>query len=60
MREAGASGLSHVGFWAQLRGNSMAEKYRAVMLTQKGGPEVLKLVELPAENPDPGQLRVRI
>ena len=38
----------------------MTEKYRAVMLTKKGGPEVLKLVELPLEPPGPGQLRVRI
>jgi NADPH:quinone reductase-like Zn-dependent oxidoreductase len=38
----------------------MAEKYRAVMLTKKGGPEVLKVVDLPVEIPGPGQLRVRI
>jgi len=38
----------------------MAEKYRAVMLTRKGGPEALKVVELPVETPGPGQLRVRI
>ncbi len=36
----------------------MAEMYRAVMLTKKGGPEVLQVVELPIENPGPGQLRV--
>jgi NADPH:quinone reductase len=34
--------------------------YRAVMLTQKGGPEVLKVVELPVEDPGPGQLRIRV
>jgi len=30
------------------------------MLTKKGGPEVLKVVELPIEDPGPGQLRVRV
>ena len=34
--------------------------YRAVMLTRKGGPDVLKVVELPLEDPAPGQLRVRV
>jgi NADPH:quinone reductase-like Zn-dependent oxidoreductase len=34
--------------------------YRAVMLTKKGGPEVLEIVELPVEPPGPGQLRVRV
>lgn len=34
--------------------------YRAVMLTKKGGPEVLQVVELPIEQPGPGQLRVRV
>ena len=34
--------------------------YRAVMLTRKGGPDVLKVVELPLEEPGPGQLRVRV
>jgi NADPH:quinone reductase-like Zn-dependent oxidoreductase len=34
--------------------------YRAVMLTKKGGPEVLQVVDLPLENPGPGQLRVRV
>jgi NADPH:quinone reductase len=38
----------------------MAETYRAVMLTKKGGPEVLHVVELPMERPGPGQLRVRV
>src|SRR5580700_1682664 len=37
-----------------------ATTYRAVMLTKKGGPEVLQVVELPIEPPDPGQLRVRV
>jgi len=31
-----------------------------VMLTKKGGPEVLQIVELPIEPPGPGQLRVRV
>jgi NADPH:quinone reductase len=35
-------------------------KYRAVMLTRKGGPDVLQIVELPVEAPGPGQLRVRV
>jgi NADPH:quinone reductase len=30
------------------------------MLTRKGGPEVLQVVELPVEAPGPGQLRVRV
>jgi NADPH:quinone reductase-like Zn-dependent oxidoreductase len=30
------------------------------MLTKKGGPEVLKVVELPIEHPGPGQLRARV
>ena len=30
------------------------------MLTKKGGPEVLQVVELPVEPPGPGQLRVRV
>jgi NADPH:quinone reductase-like Zn-dependent oxidoreductase len=30
------------------------------MLTKKGGPEVLQVVELPVEAPGPGQLRVRV
>jgi NADPH:quinone reductase-like Zn-dependent oxidoreductase len=38
----------------------MDETYRAVMLTRKGGPEVLQVVELPVEPPGPGQLRVRV
>src|SRR5271154_1685272 len=38
----------------------MATTYRAVMLTKKGGPEVLQVVELPVEPPGPGQLRVRV
>jgi len=38
----------------------MAETYRAVMLTKKGGPEVLQVVELPIQEPGPGQLRVRV
>jgi NADPH:quinone reductase len=38
----------------------VAGTYRAMMLTRKGGPEVLKVVELPVEAPGPGQLRVRV
>jgi NADPH2:quinone reductase len=38
----------------------MAATYRAVMATKKGGPEVLRIVELPVEPPGPGQLRVRV
>lgn len=38
----------------------MSRTYRAVMLTKKGGPEVLEIVELPVEAPGPGQLRVRV
>jgi NADPH2:quinone reductase len=38
----------------------MPAKYRAVMLTKKGGPEVLSIVELPVLPPGPGQLRVRV
>jgi NADPH:quinone reductase-like Zn-dependent oxidoreductase len=30
------------------------------MVTRKGGPEVLQIVELPVELPGPGQLRVRV
>lgn len=38
----------------------MATTYRAVMLTKKGGPEALQIVDLPIEPPGPGQLRVRV
>jgi NADPH2:quinone reductase len=41
----------------------MPATYRAVMLTRKGGPkqlDVLEVVELPVEEPGPGQLRVRV
>ena len=38
----------------------MPGTYRAVMLTRKGGPEVLQLVDLPVAPPGPGQLRVRV
>ncbi|MGA2711874.1 MAG: zinc-binding dehydrogenase [Bryobacteraceae bacterium] len=38
----------------------MAATYRAVMLTKKGGPEMLQVVELPVEDPSPGELRVRV
>jgi NADPH:quinone reductase len=34
--------------------------YRAVMLTRKGGPDVLQVVELPLAPPGSGQLRIRI
>lgn len=38
----------------------MPATYRALMLTRKGGPEVLQIVELPIPIPGPGQLRVRV
>ena len=38
----------------------MGTTYRAVMLTKKGGPEALQVVELPLAAPGPGQLRVRV
>lgn len=38
----------------------MPETYRAVMVTKKGGPEVLQVVELPIEHPGPGQILVRV
>jgi NADPH:quinone reductase len=34
--------------------------YRAVMLTRKGGPEVLEDVDLPLRDPAPGEARVRV
>src|SRR6185369_16695957 len=34
--------------------------YRAVMLTKKGGPEVLERVELPLVPPGPGEVRVAV
>ena len=34
--------------------------YRAVMLTQKGGPEVLQVVTLPLVDPGPGEARVAV
>lgn len=33
---------------------------RAVMLTKKGGPEVLEVVELPMPTPGPGEVRVKV
>jgi NADPH2:quinone reductase len=39
---------------------SITETYRAVMLTRKGGPEVLQVVELPLEPLGPDQVRVRV
>ena len=38
----------------------MVATYRAVMLTKKGGPEVLQVVELPIEPLGSGRLRVRV
>jgi NADPH2:quinone reductase len=38
----------------------MAETYRAVMLTRKGGPEVLETVTLPVTEPGPGEVRIRV
>jgi len=37
-----------------------AATYRAVMLTKKGGPEVLQVVDLPVQPPGPGQLRIQV
>jgi len=34
--------------------------YRAVMMTKKGGPEVLETVEQPLRDPAPGEARVRV
>ncbi|MFT3767193.1 MAG: medium chain dehydrogenase/reductase family protein [Minicystis sp.] len=34
--------------------------YRAVMLTRKGGPEVLQTVDLPLVEPGPGEVRVAV
>jgi NADPH:quinone reductase len=42
---------------------STTATYRAVMLTRKGGPkalDVLEVVDLPVQEPGPGQLRVRV
>ena len=33
---------------------------QAVMLTKKGGPEVLETVELPLPEPGPAEVRVRV
>jgi NADPH2:quinone reductase len=38
----------------------MTSTYRAVMLTRVGGHDALQVVELPVEEPAPGQLRVRV
>jgi NADPH2:quinone reductase len=38
----------------------MPETYRAVMVTKKGGPEVLQVVELPIEHPGLGQVLVKV
>ena len=42
-----------------LPGASM-KTYRAVMLTKKGGPEVLQTVELPLKEPRRGEVRLRV
>jgi NADPH:quinone reductase-like Zn-dependent oxidoreductase len=39
---------------------TVRETYRAVMLTRRGGPEVLQVVELPLQEPGPGEVRVRV
>lgn len=36
------------------------ETYRAVMLTKRGGPEVLQEMELPLTDPGPDEVRVRV
>lgn len=33
---------------------------RAIGLTEFGGPEVLKVVELPEPEPGPGEIRIRV
>ncbi len=38
----------------------MPATYRAMMITRPGGPEVLQPVELPLNEPGPGELRVRV
>jgi NADPH:quinone reductase len=38
----------------------MEERYRAVCLPRKGGPEVLEVVSLPLVAPGPGELRIRV
>ncbi len=38
----------------------MAPTYKAVMLTKKGGPEVLEVMDLPLPSPAPNQLLVRV
>ena len=40
--------------------SALMATYRAVMLTRKGGPEALELVELPLRDPGPGEARVRV
>ena len=34
--------------------------YRAVMLTKKGGPEVLQVVDQPVIDPGPGEVRITV
>lgn len=34
--------------------------YKAVMLTKRGGPEVLEVVDVPVVDPAPGEVRVRV
>jgi NADPH2:quinone reductase len=38
----------------------MTATYRAVMVTKKGGPADLQVVDLPLEPPGPGQLRIHV
>jgi NADPH:quinone reductase len=38
----------------------MMAQYHAQMITKAGGPEALEWIELPVEEPGPGQLRVRV
>jgi NADPH:quinone reductase len=38
----------------------MTDTYRAWIVTRHGGPEVLQSVDLPVEEPGPGQLRIRV
>jgi NADPH2:quinone reductase len=41
-------------------GNEEATTARAVVYTENGGPEVLRLVERPVREPGPGEVRVRM
>jgi len=52
----------HTDNASSTNGSSPAEgqRYRAVLLPRVGGPEVLRTVELPLQQPGPKQLRVQV